>query len=573
MIPRMRNKKTEGEFEMKPAKKLWKRLCAAGLAMLLIAAMTVSAFAANEAVNDVSDSVVRVELRYVKQNVSVPISIGTGIVIDQEYVVTCNHVVAITDSVDRALMAETFGSDWEKYLIYGVYSGAGGQFMQASMVSDASDPDVDYATLKMKTKLAAKTPVMLGTSKMVDETDHVFLLGYPYQSYELEELFTEGYKKVNMDTREGTINKMNAKPNGFPTKMIKTNVKLLEGDSGGAMVNEDGIVVGLNVAGNDNAAYSLKIENVTAGLDQAGIPYQSADSIEPDPEPTPDPDPEPKPEVEVDTTGLLAAIESAESALSENLTDESRTEIQDKKIAAEAAADSDDQSEIDSAASALQNAVANKEVKKNMMPIIIGLVAAAVVIVIIIIVIVATRKPSKEESYTDVVGGGSKTAQTGASTANNGFANTGFDNSAPQPAPNYAPSGAVSGANETGVLGAGGAATGILNSGSAPTGVLSSKPYGQLTRKKDGSTVKVAANPFVIGKERLKVTYCIDNNIMVSRRHAQITSTGAGATLTDLNSKNGTFVNGLKCEPNAPMALKSGDIITLADEEFTFTSL
>lgn len=570
MIPRMRNKKTEGEFEMKPAKKLWKRLCAAGLAMLLIAVMTVSAFAANEAVNDVSDSVVRVELRYVKQNTSVPISIGTGIVIDQEYVVTCNHVVAITDSADRALMAETFGSDWEKYLVYGVYSGAGGQFMQASMVSDASDPDVDYATLKMKTKLAAKTPVKLGTSKMVDETDHVFLLGYPYQSYELEELFTDGYKKVNMDTREGTINKMNAKPNGYPTKMIKTNVKLLEGDSGGAMVNEDGVVIGMNVAGNDTAAYSLKIENVTAGLDQAGIPYQSANA---EPEPTPEPDPEPEPEIEVDTTGLLAAIESAESALNENLTDESRTEIQEKKIAAESAADSDDQSEIDSAASALQDAVANKEVKKNMMPIIIGLVAAAVVIVIIIIVIVATRKPSKEESYTDVVGGGSKTAQTGASTANSGFANTGFDNSAPQPAPNYAASGAVSGANETGVLGAGGAATGILNSGSAPTGVLSSKPYGQLTRKKDGSTVKVAANPFVIGKERLKVTYCIDNNIMVSRRHAQITSTGAGATLTDLNSKNGTFVNGLKCEPNAPMALKSGDIITLADEEFTFTSL
>lgn len=544
--------------------------------MLLIVAMTVSAFAANEAVNEVSDSIVRVELRYVKQNVSVPLSIGTGIVIDQEYVVTCNHVISITDSMDRELMAETFGNDWEKYLVYGVYSGAGGQFMQASMVSDASDPDVDYATLKMKTKLAAKTPVKLGSSKMVDETDHVFLLGYPYQSYELEELFTEGYKKVNMDTREGTINKMNAKPNGFPTKMIKTNVKLLEGDSGGAMVNEDGIVVGLNVAGNDNAAYSLKIESVTAGLDQAGIPYQGVNSVEASDSEATESTEEPVDEViepEVDITGLLAAIDSADAALSENLTDDSRTEIQEKKSSAEAVKDSDDQGEIDSAASALQNAVANKEVKKNMMPIIIGLVAAVVVIVIIIIVIVATRKPSKEESYTDVVGGGSKTAQTGASTANSGFADTGFDSSAPQPAPNYAASGAVSGANETGVLGAGSAATGILNSGSAPTGVLSSKPYGQLTRKKDGTTVKVAANPFVIGKERLKVTYCIDNNIMVSRRHAQITSTGVGATLTDLNSKNGTFVNGLKCEPNTPTALKSGDIITLADEEFTFTSL
>lgn len=560
-------------MKMKPAKKLLKRLCAAGLAMLIMAAMTVSAFAANDAVSNVEDSVVRVELRYVKQNVEVPISIGSGIVIDKDYVVTCNHVVSITDSEEQALMASTFGSDWEKYLVYGIYSGAGGQFMQATLVSDASDPDVDYATLKMKTSLAAKTPVKLGTSDMVDKTDHVFLLGYPYESYELETLFTEGYKKVSLDTRDGTINKMSAKPNGYATTMIKTNVKLSDGDSGGALVNEDGVVIGMNAAGNDSAAYSIKMEKIVAGLEQAGIPHESVsgessandenttgEDLEVPEEPVPE-------EPEVDTTKLEAAISSAEAALSDNLTTESANAIREAKTTAENVRGSTDQTEIDSAAADLQSAVDNKEIKKNMTPLIIGGVVAVVVIIIVIVVIVVTRKPSKEESYTDVVSTVPPTGTPGTSTVGSGF-----DSAAPTPAP-YASPGTGGKVIETGVLHAGDNETGILNSGSAPTGVLSSKPYGQLVRKNGGAMVKIAANPFVIGKERLKVTYCIDNNNMVSRRHAQITNTGGGASLTDLNSKNGTFVNGLKCDPNTPVTLKSGDVITLADEEFTFTSL
>ena len=44
-----------------------------------------------------------------------------------------------------------------------------------------------------------------------------------------------------------------------------------------------------------------------------------------------------------------------------------------------------------------------------------------------------------------------------------------------------------------------------------------------------------------------------------------------GATyLTDMNAANGTFVNGVKVLPNQEIALKTGDKIKLADEEFEF---
>ena len=50
------------------------------------------------------------------------------------------------------------------------------------------------------------------------------------------------------------------------------------------------------------------------------------------------------------------------------------------------------------------------------------------------------------------------------------------------------------------------------------------------------------------------------NDASVSRGHARITLTGAGATLVDHGSKNGTKVNGTLIE--APVALQDGDELT-----------
>ena len=51
----------------------------------------------------------------------------------------------------------------------------------------------------------------------------------------------------------------------------------------------------------------------------------------------------------------------------------------------------------------------------------------------------------------------------------------------------------------------------------------------------------------------------------VSRRHAQINYTDAGYTIEDLNSSNGTWLNGNKLEPNQPHALRRGDHIQLGE--------
>ena len=54
----------------------------------------------------------------------------------------------------------------------------------------------------------------------------------------------------------------------------------------------------------------------------------------------------------------------------------------------------------------------------------------------------------------------------------------------------------------------------------------------------------------------------------VSRRHAEIRWDGKAATLHDLNSANGTFLNGRRV--TAPRTLQDGDEITVAGITFTF---
>jgi len=61
----------------------------------------------------------------------------------------------------------------------------------------------------------------------------------------------------------------------------------------------------------------------------------------------------------------------------------------------------------------------------------------------------------------------------------------------------------------------------------------------------------------------------IDDHL-VSRRHALIRTTPAGASIEDAGSRNGVFVNGSLV--NGPMPLAPGDVIRIGDSELVFSS-
>ena len=83
------------------------------------------------------------------------------------------------------------------------------------------------------------------------------------------------------------------------------------------------------------------------------------------------------------------------------------------------------------------------------------------------------------------------------------------------------------------------------------------------------SEIPIGYFPFLIGKSKELTDYCL-NRPGVSRLHVKIEETKDGYTLTDLNSTNGTFINGVLVEANATAGLVPGDEVAIADESFYF---
>jgi DNA-binding winged helix-turn-helix (wHTH) protein len=73
---------------------------------------------------------------------------------------------------------------------------------------------------------------------------------------------------------------------------------------------------------------------------------------------------------------------------------------------------------------------------------------------------------------------------------------------------------------------------------------------------KDGKRVPLSPGANVLGRDKDGIEI---DSVTVSRRHARITVDGPDATVEDLDSKNGTFVNGTAIAQ--PVHLKDGDEI------------
>lgn len=72
-----------------------------------------------------------------------------------------------------------------------------------------------------------------------------------------------------------------------------------------------------------------------------------------------------------------------------------------------------------------------------------------------------------------------------------------------------------------------------------------------------------------IGKEERRADACIPSDV-VSRVHAKIVRRDGSYYITDLNSTNGTFLNGRRIAPEETLALEQGDMIAFATAEYIF---
>lgn len=94
--------------------------------------------------------------------------------------------------------------------------------------------------------------------------------------------------------------------------------------------------------------------------------------------------------------------------------------------------------------------------------------------------------------------------------------------------------------------------------------------YPSLFRVLTEEMISVNKPVFRLGKEKSYVDYFVNNNIAVSRSHADIITRGNKYFVKDLNSKNRTFVNNREIPAYMEMEIQDGDRLKLGNEEFIF---
>ena len=106
--------------------------------------------------------------------------------------------------------------------------------------------------------------------------------------------------------------------------------------------------------------------------------------------------------------------------------------------------------------------------------------------------------------------------------------------------------------------------------GDAPAVTLASTESGfRLTPQRilvQGTGLGLAAGGFVIGNLAALVDQAVTDPT-ISRRHARITHADGRFFIEDLNSSNGTRVNGMEVAPFKPQAIRDGDTVQLGGSE------
>lgn len=506
-------------------KRIGKALCAALAVMFILSMALVSAVPAkadtNQAVKEVSNSLIQVRVVYTDKDDTVyPIQSGTGFLINQNTVITCDHVVRLSSEAD-AVVRELFGSDYDKNRLT----------LEVVVVSDVVIPatykngseSADYAIITLSSPIQNVNPVYIGSGENIELTQEVFALGFPASVAELQDRNT--YTSKDVTIIPGQVTKNTEISN---IRYIQHTATLTPGFSGGPLVDDRGAVVGVNkgvnvAQGESNYNLSVNIEEVKEALDRLGIEYTLIDSPQPGPSSTDSETKPTPPEV------------SSHTDDDKTQTDEDKDETDSEKKRSSGSTDDD-----------------------NTMIIIVAAISGTLIILIIIIIVVLAsgkkNKGAKIQPAATVPMPGQMPPQMMNNPMYNVQNTSGMGASATMIS--------NEGAGETSLLNEGMGETTILG-GAAATGFA-------LINKRNGERITINKPEFIIGKERRRVDYCISNNSSVSRTHCKLKIRGGVCYITDLGSTNCTFVNGTKISPNQEVALSKGDEIRLAEEAFEF---
>lgn len=526
-------------------------LCVVMLVCMMSIAIGASAAEANQKVMNAKNGVVQIQEWFVdpEAGVSQYLGYGSGFLINEETVITCEHVVSgftdgwyvewtqmINNTYGLKRTVEEVKSLLEHRVTVDRDVWVRGTIRKASA-------EMDFAILTLDEKIYNREILPLRKSSTLKQTEAVYALGFPGDMDDIKVEHTYGADEVAISS--GSVNQVAKITIDYlginNVEHIEHSALITPGNSGGPLVDANGAVVGVNAVCSDTRNLSVSIDQVIATLDALGIEWDEySSSYQPVVSDKTNKTNKDNEEEAVETT----EEEEVEATEKPSKTDNNKTDDEEE-----------DEGE--------EEAVGFFENTTNII-----LVAVAGVVLILVIVIIAVVSSNKKKAQPVAAAPASRpmTPPAGGFNQPGGFSQTGgFNQARPQ-----TPAAPVATMHTPPVAQVAGETT-VLNQGAGETTVLSKKVNGgTLIRKKNGESVTVSSEIFVIGRERKSVNYCIADNSSISRSHAKLIVKNGATYLVDMGAANGTYVNGVKAEPRHEVLLKNGDKITLADEDLEF---
>lgn len=503
-------------------------------------------------VNEARNGILQVNLVYVDgDNKEHVVRGGSGFLVGNEegadYVITSNANVTVTEEFRNSVGKEYKVAKSERknmqFLVQVVVKRD--VVVSASVVT--SSEQVNFAVLKLGQTIYDRTPLLIEKNPdMTREMDQVYTLGFPEQIQSQQDVSYYTYEDVSV--MNGIVSK---KVTMDGTLYIQHSAAVTAGNAGGPVLNQYGQVIGINqIILDDGYHYSVHISEVTSVLDALGIPYTEVVPEEEAPEP-------------VDLGALQNAIDRAGEKDLQGYTEESIALYNQTLEQARAILSGENPTEEDvtRGLTLVSDAGGYLVIKSNnYLFLIIGGITAAFLIMVIVLVVLLLKKNSEKTEEEKTEKRESKKKEKKKKEKKDIYESLVAE-------PPFTPAPKV---QETSVLssamGFDEGATMVLGNSMQLGGTIA-----VLRRLKNNETINIQKPVFYIGKDGLKVDYCIKGNPSISRSHAVIKQIDKEFYLEDLKATNGTYHNDLKLQTSQSVKLASGDRIKLADEEFVFS--